>query len=176
MGTARKQSARTPSAAAAARPMSTKATPGSAPAGGGTAKRPAAQRAARGTVSPAVSENVAWAQAFLAGEPVAGGRAWEREPSADGTSSTLREIPVGQVARRVAAAAAAGTLAEPDAAAIRQQAGLSQSAFAAVLDVPVSTLRNWEQGRRAPRGPARQLLRVAAAAPEVLRVLQRHQP
>ena len=30
-----------------------------------------------------------------------------------------------------------------------------------MLDVPVSTLRNWEQGRRHPRGPAMNLLRIA---------------
>jgi putative transcriptional regulator len=79
---------------------------------------------------------------------------------------------VAAVAARVHAEAAGGALAEPNAAAIRQRAGLSQTEFAAALDVPVSTLRNWEQGRRAPRGPARQLLRVAAVAPEVLALLR----
>jgi len=43
---------------------------------------------------------------------------------------------------------------------IRQATGLSQVNFARVLDVQVTTLRNWEQGRREPTGPARALLRA----------------
>ncbi len=104
---------------------------------------------------------------LLRGEAVPGARAWT---VAEGRPP--EPVDLATVAARVREAAAAGALTEPDAAAIRQRAGLSQEAFAAVLDVPVSTLRNWEQRRRTPRGPARQLLRVAAAAPEVLRVLQ----
>jgi putative transcriptional regulator len=117
-------------------------------------------------------ESAAWVNAALRGEPTEGGRAWRHTPGVEGQPFTLDAVPVAEVVRRVAEAKEAGALAEPDAALIRQQAGLSQAAFAAVLDVPIATLRNWEQGRRAPRGPARQLLRVAAAAPEVLRVLQ----
>lgn len=49
---------------------------------------------------------------------------------------------------------------------MRENAGLSQAAFAAAIRVPVDTLRNWEQGRRAPHGPALALLRVLAAAPK----------
>jgi transcriptional regulator with XRE-family HTH domain len=33
---------------------------------------------------------------------------------------------------------------------LRQQAGLSQSQLAAAADVPIGTLRNWEQDRRTP--------------------------
>jgi len=43
---------------------------------------------------------------------------------------------------------------------LRETTGLSQSKFALLLDVDVGTLRNWEQGRRAPTGPARALLRA----------------
>jgi putative transcriptional regulator len=32
--------------------------------------------------------------------------------------------------------------------------------------VPVETVRNWEQGKRSPRGPARALLKVIEQAPE----------
>ena len=32
---------------------------------------------------------------------------------------------------------------------LRQQTGLSQSKFAALLNIPAGTLRNWEQGIRA---------------------------
>lgn len=44
--------------------------------------------------------------------------------------------------------------------AVRLLTGLSQVKFAKVLDVDVGTLRNWEQGRREPTGPARSLLRA----------------
>ena len=47
---------------------------------------------------------------------------------------------------------------EPDVAAIRGRTGLSQPAFAKSIGVPLGTLKNWEQGRRRPRGPARVLL------------------
>jgi putative transcriptional regulator len=45
-----------------------------------------------------------------------------------------------------------------DVAAIRSKTSLSQAAFAQRIGVPVGTLRNWEQGRRSPQGPARVLL------------------
>jgi putative transcriptional regulator len=43
---------------------------------------------------------------------------------------------------------------------------LSQDAFAARLGLPVAPVRNWKQGKRLPRGPARALLRIVAKAPE----------
>lgn len=49
--------------------------------------------------------------------------------------------------------------------AIRKELGLSQEQFASLLGVSVATLRNWEQGRREPHGPARSLLLVAAREP-----------
>ena len=54
---------------------------------------------------------------------------------------------------------------EPDVAAIRDEYGLSQAKFAALLGISVRTLQNWEQGRRQPQGPARVLLKVAARHP-----------
>ena len=48
---------------------------------------------------------------------------------------------------------------------VRGQTGLTQTAFAARIGVPVETVRNWEQGKRSPRGPARALLRVIERAP-----------
>ena len=47
-----------------------------------------------------------------------------------------------------------------DAREIRALTGLSQAKFAELLDLEVATLRNWEQGRREPTGPARALLRA----------------
>jgi putative transcriptional regulator len=49
---------------------------------------------------------------------------------------------------------------------VRRKVGLSQVAFARRIGVPVDTVRNWEQGRRAPQGPARALLRIIDRAPE----------
>lgn len=56
-----------------------------------------------------------------------------------------------------------------DVAALRRFAGLTQEEFAGALSISVHTLRNWEQGRRRPDGPALALLRVAARHPRVLR-------
>jgi putative transcriptional regulator len=56
-----------------------------------------------------------------------------------------------------------------DVAALRRFAGLTQQEFAEALGISVHTLRNWEQGRRRPEGPALALLRVAARHPRVLR-------
>jgi putative transcriptional regulator len=50
---------------------------------------------------------------------------------------------------------------------VRHRLGLSQVAFAKSIGVPVDTVRNWEQGKRTPRGPARALLRLIDRAPEV---------
>ncbi|MGY3690470.1 putative transcriptional regulator [Bradyrhizobium sp. USDA 3240] len=49
-----------------------------------------------------------------------------------------------------------------------RRAQLTQLEFAAKLGVPVETIRNWEQGKRAPRGPARALLAVIAHSPETV--------
>ena len=57
---------------------------------------------------------------------------------------------------------------KPNVQLIRKQYGLSQQKFATLLGISISTLRNWEQGRRNPEGPARVLLRVAATHPEAI--------
>jgi putative transcriptional regulator len=55
---------------------------------------------------------------------------------------------------------------------LRSWTRLSQPAFSALLGVELSTLRNWEQGRREPAGPARALLRAIRNDPEnVIRAL-----
>ena len=48
----------------------------------------------------------------------------------------------------------------------RTQLGMTQEAFAKLLDTPVSTVRGWEQGRRQPPPSAKVLMRVAAKYPE----------
>ena len=60
---------------------------------------------------------------------------------------------------------------EPDAKQIREKFHLTQNEFAKLLNISVATLRNWEQGRRRPEGPARVLLNVANSNPEVLMAL-----
>lgn len=57
----------------------------------------------------------------------------------------------------------------PDVQAIREDMGLSQSAFAAMLGVSPRTLQDWEQGRRKPSGPALSLLKVAAMRPDAIK-------
>lgn len=57
---------------------------------------------------------------------------------------------------------------DPDVRAIRKGYKLTQEQFAHLLGISVGTLRNWEQGRRRPEGPARVLLRVAARHPEAV--------
>ena len=60
------------------------------------------------------------------------------------------------------------TPAVPAVRDLRRRAQLTQLEFAARLGVPVETIRNWEQGKRAPRGPARALLAVIAHSPETV--------
>lgn len=55
-----------------------------------------------------------------------------------------------------------------DVKRIRTKLGKSQTEFAMMIGVSVSTLQNWEQGRRKPEGPARALLTVVASNPEVV--------
>jgi DNA-binding transcriptional regulator YiaG len=56
-----------------------------------------------------------------------------------------------------------------DVAALRRFVGLSQAQFAQAMGISVHTLRNWEQGRRRPEGPAIGLLRIAARHPRIIR-------
>lgn len=59
-----------------------------------------------------------------------------------------------------------------DVRRIRSMTGLSQAKFAELLSIEVATLRNWEQGRREPTGPARALLRAIRSNPvEVIKAL-----
>ena len=50
---------------------------------------------------------------------------------------------------------------------VRQRLGFSQTEFAEKIDVPLDTIRNWEQGKRSPTGAARALLKVLDKAPEI---------
>ena len=56
-----------------------------------------------------------------------------------------------------------------DIAALRRFVRLTQVRFAEAMGISVHTLRNWEQDRRKPQGPALALLRIAARHPRILR-------
>jgi putative transcriptional regulator len=71
----------------------------------------------------------------------------------------IREIKRGQFGR---------VINVPDIAKTREKTGLSRARFAQLLGVSVRTLQDWEQGRRAPSGAARTLLRIAAKNPKAL--------
>ncbi len=71
--------------------------------------------------------------------------------------------------RRGERRAARTTVFRPtDVQAVRAKLGASQAEFALMFGVSVATLRNWEQGRRTPDGPALALLRVAARNPKAV--------
>jgi putative transcriptional regulator len=55
-----------------------------------------------------------------------------------------------------------------DIAAIRKKTGATQDLFARQIGVSTATLRNWEQGRRKPEGPARVLLAMLARDPGIV--------
>lgn len=57
------------------------------------------------------------------------------------------------------------TLEAIDVKTIRDKTGLSQHKFASLFMIPVGTLRNWEQGRRRPEGPALALLHIIDKEP-----------
>ena len=93
---------------------------------------------------------------------------------ADGRIVELRDgqefplAPAMPVAPVDAAPVDGAATALPAVRDLRRRAQLTQTEFAAKLGVPVETIRNWEQGKRAPRGPARALLAVIARAPDTV--------
>ena len=91
---------------------------------------------------------------------------------ADGRIVELRdgqEFPLAPAIPEADAGAAPGEAAPlPAVRDLRRRAQLTQLEFAARLGVPVETIRNWEQGKRVPRGPARALLAVIAHSPETV--------
>ncbi len=74
----------------------------------------------------------------------------------------------GKILRGEAAPSRAFVADGPNIKRIRSAYDLSQGQFAALLGISVATLRNWEQGRREPEGPARVLLQVAARHPDAV--------
>jgi putative transcriptional regulator len=64
----------------------------------------------------------------------------------------------------------AGSDEVTDVAALRRTLHLSQGAFAMLFDIPLPTVKDWEQGRRKPDAPARAYLRVIARNPNAVRI------
>lgn len=74
----------------------------------------------------------------------------------------------GRIRRSASRPSRTFTFAPADVKAIRRKLGKSQAEFSQMIGVSVATLRNWEQGRRTPEGPALALLRVVSAAPRTV--------
>jgi putative transcriptional regulator len=86
----------------------------------------------------------------------------------DGSERALPPVPPEADGRVLAPPMAPGRPPQSDAEyarRIRSQVRLTQAEFAARIGVPIETVRNWEQGKRSPRGPARALLKLLDQAP-----------
>jgi putative transcriptional regulator len=89
---------------------------------------------------------------------------------ADGSEQALPPAPLEADGRVLAPSVQPGLPPQIDAGyarRIRSQTRLTQAEFAARIGVPIETVRNWEQGKRQPRGPARALLKLLDHAPDV---------
>lgn len=89
---------------------------------------------------------------------------------ADGSEHPLPPVPAEADRPIVAPSVQPGRPPQVDAGyarRIRAQVRLTQAEFASRIGVPIETVRNWEQGKRSPRGPARALLKLLDLAPDV---------
>ncbi len=86
-----------------------------------------------------------------------------RKQDFDNLVESVRQA--GRIRRGEAKPSRVAEFAPVDVKAVRLRLGKSQPEFARMIGVSVATLRNWEQGRRRPEGPARALLTAAAATP-----------
>ncbi len=74
----------------------------------------------------------------------------------------------GNIRKGVEKPARSSTIEEPNVSAIREKYDMTQREFASLLGISVATLRNWEQGRRKPQGPAKVLLKIAEKRPKAI--------
>jgi len=58
-------------------------------------------------------------------------------------------------------------LKAPQIKKVRNQVGLTQKDFAQLLNVDVTTVQNWEQGRRIPDGPVTAMMLVLQKHPQL---------
>src|ERR1700676_2061502 len=96
----------------------------------------------------------------------ADGRLVEILPDGSERAIASEAQSIATAAHNAARSADSRTIDATYARNVRGQTGLTQAAFAAQIGVPVETVRNWEQGKRSPRGPARALLKVIEQAPD----------
>jgi putative transcriptional regulator len=93
----------------------------------------------------------------------------QRKPSAGGRIvASLKQAVDWVEGKDVAVRVTTVQVPMIDVRATRRRLGLSQAAFAAKFGFQPATLRNWEQGRTRPDGPARVLLTVIARYPEAV--------
>jgi putative transcriptional regulator len=76
---------------------------------------------------------------------------------------SIREA--GKIIKGTVPASRRFEMQSPDIRLMREKTHKSQTEFASMIGVSVSTLRNWEQGRRNPEGPALALLKIVSADP-----------
>ena len=50
---------------------------------------------------------------------------------------------------------------------VRRRLGLSQAAFSERINVPLETVRHWEEGKQSPTGAAKALVQILDRAPEL---------
>lgn len=74
-----------------------------------------------------------------------------------------------EYARGRTAGARAHLVDVPDVRAIRRSLHMSQREFAVAFQIPLATIKNWEQGRRAPDAPAAAYLKAIARQPKAIR-------
>lgn len=74
----------------------------------------------------------------------------------------------GQIHREEIAPSRRFEVTPLDIKKMRENLHKSQPEFASMIGVSVATLRNWEQGRRYPIGPARALLKVVSENPKAV--------
>src|SRR4051812_25822428 len=96
-------------------------------------------------------------------------------------AASLRALPKGRINKRHVDAtvehdiavqqAEDAALVIQDAAKfaqrVRKRLGMTQLEFSDCLDVPLETIRNWEQGKRSPTGAAKTLLKILDRIPEI---------
>ena len=74
----------------------------------------------------------------------------------------------GAIKRKEIKASRVTELELPDIKEVREKTGLTQAEFAASLNIRARSLKNWEQGRRYPTGPAATLIRILDAHPTLI--------
>lgn len=118
----------------------------------------------------AISELLHEAEKIRAGR-LAPARVWKVTRRPDGTVERRQVSPAAYQAGRARKAqpiSSKTSKEEAETLTARRKLGVSQDRFAELLEISPATVRNWEQGRRKPTGPAKILIRLASAHPEIM--------